>query len=411
MMDLSKVQAYLREQGVDGWLLYNFRDLNPIAAAVAGLSWPGTRRWFLWIPAAGEPRWLVHAIERQVVHDAHAQLRGEVLYYVSWEEMASQLPVLVGREAGRSVRALMEYSPGNAVPYISRIDAGIKEVVEGAGVEVLSSADVAQLVLAVLTPAQVAGHRQAAAVCLAAKDAGFDFIAERLTVGECVNEYEVQQVIGDHFEANGLERTACIVAVNANAADPHYFPSASNHSPIRGGDVVLIDLWSRARTGGDACYADITWTGYCGAQTPARVTQVFDVVRAARDRAVAFVEERLAVGRPVYGYEVDEACRAVIATAGYGEYFIHRTGHSLGPAEHYLGVNIDNLETQDRRELLPGLMFTVEPGIYMSGYDFDGSSPAKGLGIRSEINCVMHEGRVEVTTLPLQTKMRALLGE
>ncbi len=181
------------------------------------------------------------------------------------------------------------------------------------------------------------------------------------------------------------------MAVNANAADPHYFPSASNHSPIRGGDVVLIDLWSRARTGGDACYADITWTAYCGAQTPARVTQVFDVVRAARDRAVAFVEERLDAGRPVYGYEVDDACRAVIATAGYGEYFIHRTGHSLGPAEHYLGVNIDNLETQDRRELLPGLMFTVEPGIYMPGFNFDGSSPAKGLGIRSEINCVMHE--------------------
>ena len=409
-MNLANVQTYLRQQQADGWLLYNFRDLNPIAVSVAGLSWPGTRRWFLWIPAEGRPRWLVHAIETQTVEDADSQLQGEVLQYVSWREMADRLPQLLGNESGEPVRALMEYSPGNAIPYISRIDAGIKEVVEGAGVEILSSADVAQLALAVLSPQQIVGHRDAAAVCLAAKDAGFDLITRRLRNGDAVNEYEVQQRIADYFGSNGLERTPCIVAVNANAADPHYFPSEANYSPIQRGDVVLIDLWSRASSGGDACYADITWTAYCGAETPAMVQQVFEVVRTARDRAVAFVRDRLDAGAPIYGYEVDDACRQVIAEAGYGERFIHRTGHSLGPAEHYLGVNIDNLETQDRRELLSGLMFTIEPGIYMPEFDFDSSVSPKGLGIRSEINCVMHSDRVEVTTLPLQTTVRPLLA-
>ena len=409
-MDLSSVQAYLRQQQVDGWLLYNFRDLNPIAASVAGLSWPGTRRWFLWIPAHGRPRWLVHAIEGQVVQDAKPQLRGDVLQYVSWQEMADRLPELLGGDPAWSKRVLMEYSQDNAIPYISRIDAGIKELIEGMGVEILSSADVAQLVLAVLTPEQLAGHREAAAVCLAAKDVGFNLIARRLRNGDTVNEYEVQQCIGDHFEAHGMERTPCIVAVNANAADPHYFPSEDRHSPIRVGDVVLIDLWSRKTSGPDACYADCTWTAYCGEVTPEHVQQVFEVVRTARDRAVAYIQERIGLGEKVYGYEVDDACRQVIAEAGYAEYFIHRTGHSLGPAEHYLGVNIDNLETQDRRELLPGLMFTIEPGIYLPDSNFDASPAPKGLGIRSEINCVMHADRVEVTTLPLQTEVRPLLS-
>lgn len=409
-MDLSRVQAFLRQQQVDGWLLYNFRDLNPIAVAVAGLSWPGTRRWFLWIPADGPPRWLVHAIEGQVVQDADAQLRGEVLQYVSWQEMTERLKELVGSKDGTPVRACMEYSPGNAVPYISRIDAGIYEVVERVGVAVQSSADVAQLVLAVLTPEQVAGHRAAVEICLAAKEAGFSWIAQRLRAGQEANEYEVQQHIAEHLAASHMEPTACIVAVNGNAADPHYFPTAAHFSPIRAGDVVLIDLWSRAASGGSACYADITWTAYCGTETPDRVRSVFGVVRAARDRAVEFIQERLEAGEPVYGFEVDDVCRSVIEEAGYGEFFIHRTGHSLGPAEHYLGVNIDNLETQDRRELLPGLMFTIEPGIYIPDFNLDDSPTPKGLGIRSEINCVMHEDRVEVTTLPLQSEVKPLLA-
>lgn len=395
---------------MDGWLLYNFRDLNPIATSIADLPWPGTRRWFLWIPSAGKPRWLLHAIERQLVDSADEQLRGEFNTYVSWQEMGERIRELVGATPSRSVRAYMEYSPGNAIPYISRIDAGIKEVVEAAGVEVYSSADIAQLQLAVLTPGQLESHREAAAVCLAAKESGFDFIADHLRKGEAVNEYDVQRHIAAFFDERGLEPNDVIVAVNGNAADPHYFPNEHTYSEIQVGDVVLIDLWSRSKLGGDRCYGDITWTAYCGAETPALVTEIFEIVAAARDRAVSFVQERLDAGQTVRGYEVDDACRSVIEEAGYGEYFIHRTGHSLGPAEHYLGVNIDNLETEDRRALMPGLMFTIEPGIYMPGFNFNISGTPKGLGIRSEINCYMHEDRIEVTTLPLQTEVLPLLA-
>jgi Xaa-Pro dipeptidase len=207
-----------------------------------------------------------------------------------------------------------------------------------------------------------------------------------------------------------MEPTIPIVAVNANAADPHYHPSANRHSPIREGDMVLIDLWSRETEDPRSCFADITWTAYAGREVPAKVQEIFEIVAAARDAAVRFVQSQLDAGRTVYGYEVDDVARNLIRDAGYGDYFIHRTGHSLGITEHYLGVNIDNLETQDRRALLPGVMFTIEPGIYLPALNFDDSERPKGLGIRSEINCYMHEDRVEVTTLPTQTEVRPLLA-
>ena len=410
-MNLRHIQTYLQEQDVDGWLLYNFRDLNPIAISVAGLQSGGSRRWFLWIPAQGAPRWLIHAIEGNMFVDAPPELAGEQIRYVSWQEMADSLPRLIGSTPGRKPKILMEYSPGNAIPFISRVDAGIMEVVvQSTGAEILSSADVAQLALAVLTPEQVASHRRAAAICLDAKDSAFDLIAERLRGGQSVMEHEVQRHIAEYFGSHGLEPLLPIVSVNANAADPHYFASAERPVPIHLGDVVLIDLWSRERNSPDDSMADLTWTAFCGSEIPAKVQQVFETVIAGRDRAVATIQERLQAGAAVHGYEVDDACRQVIAAAGYGPYFIHRTGHSLGPTGHYLGVNIDNLETQDRRVLAAGVMFTIEPGIYMPDFNFDDSPTPKGLGIRSEINCYMHEDRVEITTLPLQTAMRPLLG-
>jgi Xaa-Pro aminopeptidase len=305
----------------------------------------------------------------------------------------------------------MEYSPGNAIPFVSRIDAGIKEVVEqSTGAEIHSSADVAQLALAVLSEAQIAGHRKAVVACLEAKDRAFAHIAQELRAGRPLTEYDVQQFIAQQVADLGMEPLDSIVAVNANAADPHYGPSADHHSPIREGDMVLIDLWSKERDNPQGSMADLTWTAFCGRRTPDQVTAVFEVVAAARDRAVEYIRERLAAGATVHGHEVDDATRAVIRDAGFGPYFIHRTGHSLGPTGHYLGVNIDNLETQDRRVLLPGLMFTVEPGIYMPEFNFDDGAAPKGLGIRSEINCLMHADGVEVTTLPLQTEVRALLA-
>ena len=409
-MSLQLIQEYLQRHELDGWLLYAFRDLNPIAVSIAGLASAGSRRWFLWIPASGEPSWLIHAIESHTFADVAAEMRGPMTAYVSWQDLSRLLPELVGATRGRRLRMAMEYSPDNAIPYVSRVDAGTKELVEKAtGAEIVSSADLVQLVQAVLTPAQVAGHRRAAAICLAAKDAAYDFITQRLRRGETVTEYTAQQFIVDYFGEHGLERATPIVAVNGNAANPHYFPTAKSHSPIQVGDVVLIDLWSRETHHLDDSFADCTWTAFCGAALPPKVKAVFDAVASGRDAAVRFIQARLDAGQAVHGYEVDDVCRQVIADAGYGQYILHRTGHSLGPTGHYIGVNIDNLETQDRRALIPGVMFTIEPGIYMPEFNFDDSPTAKGLGIRSEINCLMHADRVEVTTLPVQTDVKPLL--
>ena len=410
-MNLPQVQQYLREQGYDGWLLYNFRDLNPIALSIVGLKHSGSRRWFCWIPAQGKPTWLVHAIETNMFADLPDNLKGAQTRYVSWQEMAAALPAVMGLKEGVKPKIVMEYSPGNAIPFISRIDAGIKEVVEAStGAEIHSSADVAQLVLAVLTPHQLATHRLAATACLEAKDRCFDFIARKLRADEPITEFEAAQFVMEQFSALGMEPMMPIVSVNANAGDPHYFPSANRPVPIQVGDMILIDLWSRPVDDPHGSMADCTWTAYAGKEVPSKAVDVYNTVAAARDAAVRFVQSQLDAGRTVRGAEVDDIARNIITEAGFGEYFIHRTGHSLGPTGHYLGVNIDNLETQDQRVLLPGIMFTIEPGIYMPAFNFDDSPKAKGLGIRSEINCYMHADRVEVTTLPIQSEVRPLLA-
>lgn len=411
MTDLSVIQDYLRHEQVDGWLLYGFRDQNPIALAVAGLRSAGSRRWFLWLPREGRPTWIVQAIERTTFLDLPPALAGETHLYVTWQQLYERLAQVVRVNGQPAQRILMEYSPENAIPYVSRVDAGIMEVVtKSTGAQILSSADAVQLAVARIRPEHLAGHRRAVEICLAAKDAAYQWIAQRLRNNEAVTEYSAQQYIAEQFAAAGLEPLPSIVAVNGNAADPHYFPSAKTHSPIHVGDVVLIDLWNRETGDPDACFADLTWTAYCGPQTPAKVTAVFDIVRQGRDRAVAFIQERLRAGQPVHGYEVDDACRTLIENAGYAHGILHRTGHSLGSTGHFIGVNIDNVETQDRRRLLPGVMFTIEPGIYLPAFNFDDSPKAKGLGIRSEINCFVHSDHVEVTTLPLQMAVKALLA-
>lgn len=408
---LETIQAYLREHDLDGWLLYNFRDLNPIAIAVAGVPHGGSRRWFLWIPAQGEPQWLIQAIEGAMFQDLPSHLQGPQTRYVSWRDLEQMLPALLGEPQGERLRVAMEYSPHGAVPFISRVDAGTKEWIEElTGAEIVSSADLAQLALAVLSPDQVASHRRAAASVMEIMDAAFAYIAGELRSHNVLHEFQVQEFISQRLAQANLAPVEAIVAVNANAADPHYHPTPNRYSPIRTGDTVLIDLWSRAQNTPDDCFADITWTAYCGGETPPMVAAIFDVVAGARDAAVEFIQGRMDAGEVVYGYEVDDVSRELIAAAGYGQHFIHRTGHSLGPTSHYLGVNLDNLETQDRRALLPGLMFTVEPGIYIADLDVDGTGEPKGLGIRSEINCVMHADRVEVTTLPYQREVRALLA-
>jgi Xaa-Pro dipeptidase len=410
-MNLDTIQSYLRTHHLDGWLLYFFQNNNPIALSVAGLRSGGTRRWFLWIPAQGEPHWLIHAIEGNTFVQIAPQLRGPIHKYAGWRQLADLLGQIVGRSNSRRLRIAMEYSEGNAIPYVSRVDAGTKEMVEAVtGAEIVSSADLTQLVLAVLSPQALDDHRAAARLCLAVKDAAFGFIAEQLTAGRPLTEWDVHQLICAQFASHGMDpEHTPIVAVNRNAADPHYAPSAQHHNPIRAGDMVLIDLWNRIDADPYRCLADITWTAFCGPATPPKVRQIFQLVADGRDAAVDLIQRRLAAGQPVHGYEVDDACRAVIEQAGYGAAFFHRTGHSLGWLDHFLGVNIDNLETQDRRQLMPGVLFTIEPGIYLPDFNFDDSPTPKGLGIRSEINCTVHADRLEITTLPVQGEVPALL--
>ncbi|MBI1296581.1 M24 family metallopeptidase [bacterium] len=411
IVNLETIQAYLQLNHLDGWLLYDFRGQNPIALHVAGIKDSGTRRWFLWIPAQGRPSWLIHAIERGAFMDVAPDMEGNKHIYIGWQQLAEILPTFVGSNGKRPLRIAMEYSPLGAVPYVSKVDAGTLELVtEVTGAEIVSSADLVQLMQAVLSPEQMDSHRRAAQVCLDTKDAAFAFVAESLRAGTEISEYDVQQFIMDRFAAANLDPDhPPIVAVNANAALPHYAPTAQRHSPIRRGDMLLIDLWAKEYAP-DACFGDLTWTAYCGADVPATVQDIFNAVARARDTVIEAVEASLGEHRLIHGYELDDLARDVIREAGYGHGILHRTGHSLGPLVHWNGVNLDNLETQDRRRLIPGVMFTIEPGIYLPDLNWDDSATPKGLGIRTEVNCIVHADRLEVTP-GRQREVIALLSE
>ena len=392
MSNTPHIQALLQRAQLDGWLLFDFRGMNPIAAAIAPLPRHAnfSRRWAYWIPAQGEPRWLVHAIELAAFREAATPPRS----YVRWQELETELRALLGDAR----RIAMEYSPRGAIPYVSRVDAGTLEMVRGLGVEVVTSADLVQAVEARLTAEQIAGHRRAAAALLHIKDAAFAHVAEALAAGRRITEYSVQQWIDVRLAEAGLEADhGALVAVNAHAADPHYLPSAQHHAVIKPGDFLLLDLWARERHP-DAIMGDITWVALCADRVPARYQHIADIVADARDAAVAFIQAEMAAGRPVRGCDVDDVCRAVIDRAGYGAYFIHRTGHSLGHEGHGNGAHLDNLETNDTRGLLPDTAFTIEPGIYLPD-DF---------GVRLEIDVLVTERGIEITTLPLQRKIIAL---
>ena len=394
MNDTATIQALLREANLDGWLLFDFRGMNPIAASIAPLPPQAmfSRRWAYWIPTQGEPQWLVHAIELAPFRDWPVQPR----FYVRWQELEEQLAAMLGDAR----RIAMEYSPRCAIPYVSRVDAGTLEMIRGLGVEVVSSADLVQAVEARLSPAQLEGHRRAAAALLRIKDEAFAHVAQALAAGQPISEYSVQQWLAGRIAEAGLVADhAPIVAVNAHAADPHYIPTVERHAAIGRGDLLLLDLWAKEPQP-DAIYGDITWVALCSDRVPLRYQNICAIVAQARDAAVAFVQAEMAAGRAVRGCDVDDVCRGVIERAGYGRFFIHRTGHSLGAAGHGNGANIDNLETNDTRRLLPGTAFTIEPGIYLPG-DF---------GVRLEIDLYVHDDGIEITTLPLQREIIALLA-
>jgi len=389
---MATLQTALREAGVDGWLFYDFRGSDPLAYRILKLSNAGmlSRRWFYYIPAAGAPRKLVHRIEPHSL----ATLPGGTLVYASWHELHTQLAALL--VGGR--RVAMQYSPQNAIPYISRVDAGTVELVRSLGIEVVTSADLVQRFEAVWSPEQWEAHQYAARTLRTIIDEAFAYIREAVSPQGEVSEHAVQQFILGRFDHYSLRADKPpIVAANAHSADPHFQPTADS-GQIRRGDFVLLDIWAK-RKDPRSVYADITWTGYVGETVPEEHRQIFRIVQQARDAAIAFVRDAVHLGTPLYGWQVDDMARQVIDTAGYGEQFIHRTGHSIGEEVHGNGANMDNYETRDERRILPHTCFSIEPGIYLPGC----------FGVRSEVDVFVDERMAVVTGQPIQREVISIL--
>jgi Xaa-Pro aminopeptidase len=392
MPDIPAIQEALRAQKLDGWLFYDFRHRDPIAASVLGLAGGSisTRRWFYLIPARGTPRKLVHKIESRALDS----LPGAKLEYASLDELERNLHRLLGR-AGR---VAMQYSPRNAIPYISMVDAGTIEMVRRAGAKVVSSADLVQRFEATWTAAQFRSHEAAGRVVDCVTQEAFARAASIVRAGGAITEYELQQWILEQFRAAGVTtEEPPIVAVGAQSGDPHYEPTAASSSRIRAGDFLLLDIWAK-RDAPESVYYDITWVGFLGASVPEKYAKVFAIVRAARDAAIAFVQQNVKARRSIKGWQVDRAARDVVRKAGYAKKFVHRTGHSIGQTVHGNGANMDSLETRDIRLVLPHTCFSIEPGIYLPEF-----------GIRSEVNMFVDDREARVTG-PVQTEILALLG-
>jgi Xaa-Pro dipeptidase len=378
-MNLSGIQKALHEADLDGWLFYDHHRRDPIAYRVLKINPPMcTRRWYYLIPKEGEPAKLAHRIEAQNL----AGLPGSEDHYSSWRE---QLEGLRRMLAGKH-RIAMQYSPLNSIPYVGLVDAGTVELVKDCGVQIVSSADLVQQFEACWSEEQWRAHLAAGRVVHEAVKMGFDMIRDAVRAGKALNEYDVQQEMARLFEAKGvIADEAPNVSVNANTANPHYSPSRESSLPIRSGDFVLMDVWGKQNTPAGV-YFDITWTGYVGEAVPRRYTEVFEVVREARDAAICLVQESMRAGRPLHGHEVDDAAREVITRHGFGAFFVHRTGHSIGEEVHGNGANMDNFETHDERRIIPRTCFSIEPGVYLDDF-----------GVRSEVNVFVEERDARVT--------------
>jgi Xaa-Pro dipeptidase len=391
-LEIAEIQRLLVERDIDGWLFCDFRRSNPIAYQALGLrSEIVTRRWYYLVPARGEPQGLVSAIEAGALDE----LPGAKHVYKTWGDRERLLEAMLGGLG----RIAVEYSPRNAIPYIARVDAGTVELLRAFGKEVVSSADLVQHTVAIWSDAQLQSHLEVSAAIMAAKDRAFAFVGAEARAGRTPTDYAVQQLMWEDFGAHGLVADhPPIVATNGNASSPHYAPSAEQATPIRPGDVLLIDFWAKLDRP-DAVYADHTWMAVVDDHVPARPAEVFGYVAAGRDAALELVRQRMAAGDPLRGYEVDDAARGVIERAGYGDWFVHRTGHNIGELVHGDGANMDDYETRDERQVLPRTCFSIEPGIYLPEY-----------GFRSEINVyVGADGAITVTGGPPQQAMTPLL--
>lgn len=389
---VAAIQKALQAAKLDGWLFYDFRKSDPLAPRILmlGENAFGSRRWFYYIPATGEPTKIVHSIERAKL-DA---LPGKRLVYRGWEEQHSHLRETLSKQK----RIAMQYSPMNDIPYMSRVDAGTIELVRSFGPEIVTSAELVQQFEAVLTPAQKQSHVEASDKMHRVLLEAFAEIARNIRAEKPITEYDIQQFIARRLEEEGMNREEGIVAVNANTANPHYFPTREANLPIKRGDFVLLDVVSKLRQPGAIC-TDQTWTGYVGDSVPDEFVRIFNIVREARDAATEFVRKNVREGKSIRGAEVDDVSRGVIKRAGYAEQFTHRTGHSIGEEGHGNGVNIDNFETRDARRITPGVCFSIEPGIYLEGK----------FGVRSEIDVYVGEKDIEVTGQPIQTEIVPIL--
>jgi Xaa-Pro aminopeptidase len=380
MLDVAGVQSTLLSLDLDAWLLYDFHGINPIARRVVGLGTDrfATRRWFGLLPASGEPVWLHHAIEAHLFAD----LPGRRVPFVAYRELVDGLrDLLRGRK-----RVAMEYVPGGAIPYVSRVDAGTIEMVRATGTQVVSSADLVQSFEARWSPEALESHRRAARGLKEVLQATFDHVRRAVQSKEAITEHSVQRFMAGEFGRRRLVFDPPIVAVNAHSGNPHYETRAEGSAPVKKGDLLLLDLWCREEPEG-SIWADITWMAYVGKDVPARQREIWDIVAGARDAAVSFLKEGASLGKRIRGADVDEVARAHIRERGYAERFIHRTGHSIGLEVHGNGCNIDSLETIDDRQLIPHTGFSIEPGIYLPEF-----------GVRSEIDVYMDERGIEVTT-------------
>jgi Xaa-Pro dipeptidase len=383
---LPRIQTALVDADLDGWLLFDFRGSNPIAAGLLQLAGLQTRRIYVYIPRRGVPTAVTHAIEQAPWEQWPAGWNRVV--YSGWRELEAAIAALVRRQ-----RVAMEYSPGDAVPYVDRVPAGVVELVRAAGADVVSSGELVTRFYAVWTDAQLAAHRRAAAAIAGIGVEALRIAGTDAAAGRPWTEFRLQRWILDRFERAGLvTEDPPIVAIGPNAANPHYGPTEQQSATIAPGDVLLVDLF--AREPGQP-YADQTWMAVLGTPT-AQTVRAWEAVRDARDAAIQFLKDRTAAGGPLRGAEVDDVARRVIEARGYGRQFVHRTGHSIDVRDiHGSGPHLDNFETREERLLIPGVAFSIEPGIYQPGV----------LGVRTEVNAIMGEGSVEITPADYQREL------
>ncbi len=392
--NLPAIQSAIRDFQLDGWLLYDFRASNILALRILNIAPDavGSRRFFYFIPAVGSPQKLVHRIETKALD----HLPGNDHVYLTWQELNASLKEIVGNQA----RIAMEYSPNNANPYVSKVDAGTVELIRSFGPEVVSSGNLVQFFEAVWTEEQWQLHQQADRLNRAAFDHAWNFIATNIRSGNSIREMDVQNLVMKYYADHQMTTYhPPIVAVGPHSGDPHYAPQPGNDAPIQENDFVLLDMWAKLDQP-NAVYSDLTKVGYVGTQVPNEYQTIFDIVAAGRDAGIAKVRSAFDSNTPLQGWEVDQATRDIIDAAGYGQYFIHRTGHNIGQETHGNGAHMDNLETQEDRLVMPRTCFSIEPGIYRDDF-----------GIRSEVNVYVDQNQQVHVTGGLQTEVLPILAK